>query len=106
SVVFARISGLDSTSRESRRFACSPSVTLGTGTRGRRRRQPSDAETARLKARLPQKFFTGAAFPLIPRQRWTTPFGSLRSGRLQWAALFPLRAAFRCHNSPQFRGYG
>ena len=46
--------GLDSTSRESKRFACSPSVTLGTGTRGRRRRQPSDAETARLKARLPQ----------------------------------------------------
>ena len=31
SVVLARISGLDSASRESKRFPSSPSVTLGTG---------------------------------------------------------------------------
>jgi len=93
SVVLAQNLGLDRTRKKEDRLASSPSVTLGTRTHGRRRRQRSDAETACQTAPLPHEFVTGAAFPLMFPKRRAALFGSPPPGSSRASR----------HNSPQFQ---
>ena len=95
SVVLAQNLGLDSPYKKEDRLAASQSVTLGTRTHGRRRRQPSDAETACQRAPLPHEFFTGAAFPLMFPQRRAALFGSSGWRPIQAVPGATIRLSFK-----------